>query len=67
VADTVWGLSDACVAGSNAFYGNKDKRVADFMRLHEVSRGVDVEEAWKGLDVHTGENVVPGGDSVMLP
>jgi hypothetical protein len=28
---------------------------------------VDVEEAWKGLNVHTGEGVVRGGDSIMLP
>ncbi|THX69190.1 hypothetical protein D6D08_06082 [Aureobasidium pullulans] len=67
VADTVWGQSDACVAGSNAFYGNKTKRDASMTRVHGVRRDIDIEQAYKGLDVHTEEGIVLGGDSIMLP
>lgn len=67
VADTVWGQGDACVAGSNEFYGNKAKRDVGVNRVHGIRRHVDVEQAWKGLSVHTGEGVVLGGDSIMLP
>jgi hypothetical protein len=67
VADTVWGQGDACVAGSNEFYGKKIKRDVGVSRVHEIRRDVDVEEAWRGLNVHTGESVVLGGDSIMLP
>jgi hypothetical protein len=47
--------------------GNKTKRDVGAHRVHAIRRNVDVEEAWKGLDVHTGEGVVMGGDSIMLP
>ncbi|KAI5196320.1 hypothetical protein E4T38_08569 [Aureobasidium subglaciale] len=67
VADTVWGGGNACVAGSNTFYGNKTKRDGGVMRMHGIRRDVDVEAAWKGLSVHTGESIVLGGDSIMLP
>jgi hypothetical protein len=67
VADTVWGQGDACVAGSNEFYGKKAKRDVSVNRVHEIRRDLDAEEAWKGLNVHTGESVVLGGDSIMLP
>ncbi|KAI5237072.1 hypothetical protein E4T43_08175 [Aureobasidium subglaciale] len=67
VADTVWGGGNACVAGSDSFYGNKTKRDGGVMRMHGIRRDVDVEAAWKGLSVHTGESIVLGGDSIMLP
>jgi hypothetical protein len=68
VADTVWGGGDACVAGSNEFYGEKKrKRDVGMRRMHGIRRDMDVEEVRRGLSVHTGEGVVLGGDSIMLP
>lgn len=66
VADTVWGQGNACVAGSNAFYGNKQKRAVPVKSMHRMRMDMDIGEAWKGLEVRTGDNIVLGGDSVML-
>jgi hypothetical protein len=64
----VWGGGDACVAGSNEFYGEKKvKRDGGVKRVQGIRRDIDVEEVRRGLGVHTGEGVVLGGDSIMLP
>lgn len=67
VADTVWNGGDACVAGSNAFYGNTTKRSVKPMKKHEVRRDVDVEELWAGLTTQTAGSVTLGGDGIMMP
>jgi hypothetical protein len=68
VADTVWGDADACVAGSNDFYGNKTKRNAGVKgRVQNIRKDIDVEAIWKGLDVQTAEKPALRGDGIMLP
>lgn len=75
VADTVWGKGNACIAGSNEFYGGKEGGdVADVgeaeekQRVWDVRDGFDVEEAWRGLEVKTEEQWDRHeGDFVMYP
>lgn len=75
VADTVWNGGDACVAGSNAFYGNSSgssaKRGVEKARQkrHAVRRDIDVEELWAGLHTSTGSFADVGdvaGDGLMI-
>ncbi|KAI4723587.1 hypothetical protein E4T48_00085 [Aureobasidium sp. EXF-10727] len=64
VADTVWGKANACIAGSDHFYGNKDMRgggktpslPGEGYRVWGVRSDFDVEGAWEALEVqHTPE------------
>jgi len=65
VADTVWGSGDACVAGSNDFYGKKDKRDVKQTKKHAVRRDIDVEALYASLDIATVGTKM-GGDAVMI-
>ena len=65
VADTVWGSGDACVAGSNDFYGKKDKRDVKQAKKHAVRRDIDVEALYASLDIATVGTKM-GGDAVMI-
>lgn len=74
VADTVWGKGNACIAGSNNFYGGKegeDAGVGEAEKEHkvwDVRDDYDVEEAWRGLEVKTEEQWDRHkGDCVMYP
>lgn len=65
VADTVWNGIDACVAGSNAFYGNATaKRSVLPRKQHGIRRDIDVEELWAGLSVETTTS--HSGDGMMI-
>ncbi|KAL1304447.1 hypothetical protein AAFC00_003443 [Neodothiora populina] len=78
VADTVWKGGNACVAGSNDFYGSNStvakRRSGSGMGLekkkkkkkkHAVRRDVDVQALWDSLDVET-VGFTRGGDGVMV-
>ncbi|KAI5205790.1 hypothetical protein E4T39_02813 [Aureobasidium subglaciale] len=75
VADTVWGTGNACVVGSNKFYGSNEfeagvpatENVQAVQRVHGIREDFDIEEAWKGLEVETGEDWGRRGDCVMMP
>jgi len=66
VAGTVWNGGDACVAGSNDFYGNAKgygkRSVAS--KMHGIRRDLDVKEHFEAFSVRTGELTI-GGDAVM--
>ena len=66
VADTVWNGGDACVAGSNAFYGNvTNKRSISPRRKQSVRRDIDVDALWASLEVTTGD-ITHGADGMMI-
>ncbi|KAH0142347.1 hypothetical protein KCU67_g14078, partial [Aureobasidium melanogenum] len=76
VADTVWGKGNACVAGDNNFYGDKEggdgsADGGDQGQRHtvwDVSDRFDVQEAWRGLEVETEHHWDHDrGDCVMYP
>lgn len=65
VADTVWGSGDACVAGSNDFYGNSTSSAKRSVggKQHGIRRDLNVEEHFAAFGVRTGATL--GGDAVM--
>ncbi|KAH0396556.1 hypothetical protein KCU89_g9187, partial [Aureobasidium melanogenum] len=76
VADTVWGKGNACVAGDNNFYGDREggDGSADGgdqgqrYTVWDVSDGFDAQEAWRGLEVETEHQWDHDrGDCVMYP
>lgn len=66
VADTTWGGSNACVAGSNDLYNKKRSVAAAAQEMHRVRRDVNVAEIWGSLSAEAG-SVTLGGDAIMLP
>ena len=65
VADTVWGSGDACVAGSNDFYGNKTKRSLGESKRHAVRRDLDIQALYESLNIAT-TGATQSGDAVMI-